>query len=141
MASPELFVKTEFDGTSKLTNYLAWLPTRSQFHQCSMRSFYVHKFREQLFCAFILGSYFIGTRMLAQKLHIERWWNWTQMAICLLNLNTELTYPFVKWQLTACFFQGIHRIVSVVEYHVLFFEVKANDLWIVWRARLDTKSW
>ncbi len=55
--------------------------SRAQFHQHSMCSFYVRKVRAQIFCAYILGLYFTGTGLLAQKLHIERWWNWTQMSI------------------------------------------------------------
>ncbi len=51
---------------------------RGQFHQHSMHSFYVRKLGEQLFCAYILGLYFIGVSLLAQKLLIERWWNWPQ---------------------------------------------------------------
>ncbi len=43
----------------------------SQFHQHSSCSFYVLKFRTQLFCAYVLGLYFTGARLLAQKLLIE----------------------------------------------------------------------
>ncbi len=55
------------------------LPTqaaRGQFHQRSTRSFYICKFRAQLFCAYVLGLYFTGARLLAQKLHVLSWWNW-----------------------------------------------------------------
>ncbi len=45
----------------------------SQFHQHSTHSFYVHKLRGQIFGAYILGLYFIGVSLLAQKLGIERW--------------------------------------------------------------------
>ncbi len=48
----------------------------SQFHQHSMCSFYVRKLHAQLFCACSLGLYFTGARLLAQKLQVERWWNW-----------------------------------------------------------------
>jgi hypothetical protein len=37
-----------------------------QFHQCSTRSFYVRKLRAQIFCAYVLGFYFTGARLLAQ---------------------------------------------------------------------------
>jgi hypothetical protein len=46
--------------------------TEGQFHQHSTRSFYVLKLGAQLFCAYILGLYFIGVSLLAQKLLIER---------------------------------------------------------------------
>jgi hypothetical protein len=39
-----------------------------QFHQRSKHSFYVRKLRAQLFCAYVLGLYFTGARLLAQKL-------------------------------------------------------------------------
>jgi hypothetical protein len=41
-----------------------------------MHSFYVRKLRTQLFCAYVLGLYFTGVTLLAQKLCVERWWNW-----------------------------------------------------------------
>jgi hypothetical protein len=44
-----------------------------QFHQRSMRSFYVRKLRAQLVCACILALHFTGARQLAQKLRVERW--------------------------------------------------------------------
>ncbi len=47
-----------------------------QFHQRSTRRFYVRKLRMQPFCAYILGLYFTGTRLLAQKLPVECWRNW-----------------------------------------------------------------
>ncbi len=34
----------------------------------------VRKLRAQI-CAYVLGLYFVGARLLAQKLHIERWLN------------------------------------------------------------------
>ncbi len=40
-------------------------------NQHSTRSFYVRKLRAQLFCAYILGLYFTGVSLLAQKLHVE----------------------------------------------------------------------
>ncbi len=43
-------------------------PTRGQFHQCSTCSFYVHKLRAQLFCAYVLGLYFTDVSLLVQKL-------------------------------------------------------------------------
>ncbi len=55
-----------------LTYFKPW----GQFHQCSTCSFYIRKLRAQLFCAYDLGLYFIGARLLAQKLRVEHWWNW-----------------------------------------------------------------
>ncbi len=46
--------------------------TRGQFHHRSMCSFYKRKLRAQLFCAYILGLYFTGIRLLVQKLRVER---------------------------------------------------------------------
>ncbi len=51
---------------------------RAQFHQRSTCSFYVRKLRVQLFWAYILGLYFTGYRLLAQKLRVECWWNSAQ---------------------------------------------------------------
>ncbi len=54
-----------------------------QFHQRSTYSFYICKFNAQLFCAYVLGLYFIAARLLAQKLCVEGWWNWTLVSISL----------------------------------------------------------
>ncbi len=48
----------------------------SQFHQHSTCSFYVRKLHTQLFCTYVLGLYFTGVSLPAQKLCVERWWNW-----------------------------------------------------------------
>jgi hypothetical protein len=42
-----------------------------QFHQRSTCSFYVRKLRTQLLCAYVLGLYFTGVSLLAQKLRVE----------------------------------------------------------------------
>jgi hypothetical protein len=42
-----------------------------QFHQHSLRSFYIRKLRAQIFCAYILGLCFTGVSLPAQKLRIE----------------------------------------------------------------------
>jgi hypothetical protein len=47
--------------------------TRGQFHQRSTCIFYVRKLQAQLFCAYVLGLYFTGARLLEQKLRVERW--------------------------------------------------------------------
>ncbi len=52
-----------------------------QFHQRSTRSFYICKLCVELFCAHILGLYFTGARLLAHKLHLERWWNWLLVSL------------------------------------------------------------
>jgi hypothetical protein len=49
------------------------LAFRGQFHQRYTRSFYVRKLRAQLFCAYILGLYFTGVSLPAQKLRVECW--------------------------------------------------------------------
>jgi hypothetical protein len=46
-----------------LTTFFNW----GQFHQRFMRSFYVRKLRPQLFGAYVIGLYFTGARLLAQK--------------------------------------------------------------------------
>ncbi len=56
------------------------LMTRGHFHQSSMHSFYARKLRAQSFCAYILGLYFTGARLLGQKLRVEHWLNWTKEA-------------------------------------------------------------
>ncbi len=53
---------------------------RCRFHQCSTCSFYKCKLRAQFFCAYVLGLYFTGINLLAQKLCVERWWNWPQFG-------------------------------------------------------------
>jgi hypothetical protein len=45
-----------------LEEYDFWV----QFHEQSTSSFYIRKFRVQLFCAYVLGLYFTGAR-----LHVE----------------------------------------------------------------------
>jgi len=53
---------------------------KGQFHQHSTLSFNVCKLRAQLLCAYVLGLYFTGVSLPAQKLHIECWWNWAQVS-------------------------------------------------------------
>jgi hypothetical protein len=48
-----------------VVNDVVVVTTCSQFHQRSTRSFYVRKLRAQLFCAYVLGLYFMGARLLA----------------------------------------------------------------------------
>jgi hypothetical protein len=64
-----------FDGWVKdLDEFLEGkVEIRGQFHQRSTSSFYVRKLRTQLFCAYVLGLYFTGIRLLAQKLRVECW--------------------------------------------------------------------
>ncbi len=57
-----------------------------QSYHRSMPSFYVHA---QLFCAYVLGLYFTGARLFAQKLHIERWWNWPHVYRSLSHKKSE----------------------------------------------------
>jgi hypothetical protein len=57
-----------------------------QFHQRSTCSFYIRKLCAQLFCAYVLGLYFTGVRLLVQKLCIERLWNWPQVKILRLKI-------------------------------------------------------
>jgi hypothetical protein len=54
-----------------------------QFHQCSTSSFHVIKLRLQLFCAYVLGLFFTGARLLAQKLRAECWWNWPLVSLAI----------------------------------------------------------
>jgi hypothetical protein len=42
-----------------------------QFHQRSTCNFYVRKLHMQLLCACVLGLYFTGAVLLAQKLRVE----------------------------------------------------------------------
>ncbi len=71
-----------------------------QFHPCSTRSFYVRKLRAQLFCACVLGLYFIGARLLAQKLRAECWWNWPMVVkmehlLAWLDRNTKVHVQYI----------------------------------------------
>ncbi len=63
------------------------IDSRGQFHQRSTLSFYIRKLCMQLFCAYFLGLYFTGARLLAQKLRVECWWNWPQ---------AEFLFPVLK---------------------------------------------
>ncbi len=75
---------------------------RGQLHQHSMRSFYVRKLSVQLFCAYILGLYFTGVSLPAQKLNVERWWNWALGAI--LQKSTVKVISLYDWiGYTFCF--------------------------------------
>jgi hypothetical protein len=74
---PSQFSNSWFSG-KLFFKYFTMSPSfLGQFHQRSTCSFYIRKFCGQLFCAYILGLYFIGARLLAQKLRLEHWWNWT----------------------------------------------------------------
>ncbi len=64
-----------------ITSIHLLVDSRAQFHQRSACSFYVRKLRMQLFWAYTLGLYLTGARLLAQKLRVERWWNWAQESI------------------------------------------------------------
>ncbi len=71
-------------------------------------NFFIMKLRVQLFCAYILGLYFPGARLLAQKLRIERWWNWPVISFISHYYFLRL---LIKNVTSRCFFR----------YHVLFF--------------------
>ncbi len=60
-----------------------WVSIWGQFHQRSTCSFYLRKLRTQLFHAYILGLYFTGVSLPAQKLGIELWWNWAMVTLYL----------------------------------------------------------
>ena len=64
--------------------------TRCQFHQRSTSSFFVQKSFEQLFCTYILGLYFFGTRKLAQKLLVKCWWNYPLVEMRDIEDQTEI---------------------------------------------------
>jgi hypothetical protein len=76
-----------------------FVTTRGQFHQCSMHSFYIRKFCTQFFCAYVLGLYFIGARLLAQKLHIECWWNRTKVynIMCIIDFEESNSFSLNLW--------------------------------------------
>ena len=66
--------------------------SRCQFHQHFMRSFFVQKSFEQLFCTYGLGLYFFGERKLAQKLLVKCWWNWpkdTTLPLIFQNMKVQ----------------------------------------------------
>ncbi len=45
------------------------------------KQLYIQKFFVQVFCAYNLGLYFFGERILVQKLLIKCWWNWHLNAL------------------------------------------------------------
>ncbi len=67
-----------FFSGNKMQTIIGWDKREdwSQFHQHFGRSFFVRKFRAQLFCTYILCLYLFGARILAQKLLLKCWWNW-----------------------------------------------------------------
>jgi hypothetical protein len=66
-------LKNDYQRICALRHKVGEIDPWGLFHQRSTRSFYVCKLRAQLFCAFILGLYFTGAKLLAQKLRIECW--------------------------------------------------------------------
>ncbi len=80
------------------------LQTRGQFHQHSTRSFYVRKLHAQLFCAHVLGLYFTGVSLLAEKLLVECWWNWAQVPTTTTEDNSYLN--FKSW----CMFERKNKV-------------------------------
>jgi hypothetical protein len=94
-----------------------------QFHQCSMCSFYLRKLWVQLFCAYILGLYFTGISLPAQKLCIECWWNWALIT--------------AKWHLTFVCQIGIIMMISSKFGQNFFFQdcllkvlILSNWIWL-----------
>ncbi len=65
--------KNDYRRICALRHKVVEIDPWGQFHQRYMLSFYVRKLQVQLFCAYILGLYFTGARLLAQKLCVERW--------------------------------------------------------------------
>jgi hypothetical protein len=61
---PEMSYSTKgfFSLGSDCQLFLSLSSTWGQFHQRSMRSFYIHKLCTQLFCAYIFGLYCTGAR-------------------------------------------------------------------------------
>jgi hypothetical protein len=53
-------------------------------------SFFIPKFFAYLLCAYNLGLYFFGERILAQKLLIKCWWNWHQMAVPVPSISCRV---------------------------------------------------
>jgi hypothetical protein len=57
---------------NNVTQFWIIFDTSAQFHQHFTGSFYVRKLCTQLFCAYIVGLYFTGARLLVQMLRVER---------------------------------------------------------------------
>jgi hypothetical protein len=55
--------------------------TSGQFHQDFTDSFFVLKLCAKLFCTYILGLYFFGKRISAEKLLVKCWWNWHKVNV------------------------------------------------------------
>jgi hypothetical protein len=68
--------KSNPELTMGINEKTKFVNNRGQLNQHSTRSFYVRKLHSQLFCAYVLGLYFTGVNLPAQKLRVERWWNW-----------------------------------------------------------------
>ncbi len=95
------------------------LYTWGQFHQRSTRSFYVRKFRAQLFCAHVLGLYFTDSRLLAQKQCVECCWNWPLEPILKNKIGRKNRILFV----------GLHKQPTLFGW---FFYLL--NCWVFWRA-------
>ncbi len=95
--------KSSFYNEKKFVRSDSW----GQFHQRSTPSFYVCKLRVQIFCAYILGLYFSGARLLAQKLRLEHWWNWA-LVVAIRITEVEIVDSFV----TTLFLQSRNSQIS-----------------------------
>ncbi len=80
MKQPSLIAKNGNNVCSRRNFFLIGLTPRrtsqsghSGFNFTNILRFYAHKLHVQLFGAHVLGLYFTGARLLAQKLSIERW--------------------------------------------------------------------
>ncbi len=56
------------------------------------------------FCTYVLGLYLIGITLPAQKLCVERWWNWTQLTVI---------DPFLSCEPGALCCNGIPLLTSI----------------------------
>jgi hypothetical protein len=81
-----------------------WTSDRAQFHQRYTHSFYIRKLCTQLFCAYVLGLYFTGARLLAQKLRVKCWWNWNW-----LNFINFLPAAFAPVGLRRTYWAQFHQ--------------------------------
>ncbi len=113
---PLLQITKSLTMPNKFTFYLPYI-FWGQFHQHSTHSFYVRKLRSQLFCAYVLGLHFTSVSLPAQKLGIERWWNWTRESI-LPNFDFFVFFRFLLLSLA---------ILKYRQYFLMLQTLKLNN--------------
>ena len=87
----------------------AKVPFRCQFHQHFTSSVFVRKSFEQLFCSYGLGLYFVGARILAQKLLVKCWQKCHSVSPAELHPTLLLHRTRSYAQLLQCMLCTVHQ--------------------------------